>query len=97
MTAISPSAGYVLIRDKKTEKLGDFVIVDEDKKEGMIGKVLKCGDPEIKHDTNGIHTVPCPCKEDDTIIYPKYHSSSFSWQGEEYKIVEFHDVLGVIK
>ncbi|MEI7478546.1 MAG: co-chaperone GroES family protein [bacterium] len=86
---ISPQAGYVLIKDKQTNKIGNFEIVSADEKESMIGEVIKCG--ENKKDE------VCSCSTGQTIVYPKYHSSSFSWLGEEYKIVKFEDVLAIIE
>jgi co-chaperonin GroES (HSP10) len=103
MSVINPSPGYVLIKDKNTNKIGDFdMISDEKERESMIGEVIKCGDPEIVWGENGSlrgthNKKDCPCKKGDIIIYPKYHSSSFTWEGEEYKIVQFEDVLAVIK
>jgi chaperonin GroES len=94
---ISPRVGYVLIKDKQANKIGNFEIVSADEKESMIGEVIECGAEMQIKEGQGIHLTMCPCEVGDTIVYPKYHSSSFSWQGEEYKIIKFEDVLAVIE
>jgi co-chaperonin GroES (HSP10) len=75
--------------------LGNFTISNPDEKESMIGEVLEVGDP-IKKEIAGTIDITIPCKKGDTIIYPKYHSSSFTWEGEEYKIIKHEDCLAVI-
>jgi co-chaperonin GroES (HSP10) len=107
---ITPSAGYVLVKDKTNTNVGRFSVANDGQKESMVGEVIACGDDkrEVTYKENTKQQMPisggkstrlteCPCKVGDTIVYPKYHSNSFTWEGEEYKLIDFNNIIGVIE
>ena len=94
---IQPSPGYVLIKDAPSDKLGNFVISNPEEKESMIGKVIDVGNDILEYSGDKIYKKSAVCKKGNTVVYPKYHSSSFTWEGEQFKIVKFEDVCAIVE
>ena len=63
----------------------------------MIGEVLEVGGEQVTFSGGKPMITAIKLKVGDTIVYPQYHSNSFSWDGQEYKLVSFENIIAVIE
>lgn len=95
---ITPLEGMVLIKDQTEEKIGNFVIVDEIKdRDATIGTIVEVGTDKEVYLIDKVIKKPCPAKKGDKVIYQKYHGHSVNYKGEAYKLVDFADIIALIK
>lgn len=92
---IVPSPGYVVLDpvEKDTRTASGLMLPEQVQEEPLIGIVLAFGGPVhlremVKHS---------PVEEGDKAVYKKYKEQSIKIKGEEYRIVAFEDIIGVIK
>src|ERR1035437_7807480 len=101
MSNITPLPGYVLIKDTK-QTIGGFELASNDKeREAMIGEVVEVA-PNVKLSSEVTSSFnlkdmltmgnATSINKGETIIYRKYHSESFEWGGESYRMVSIDDV-----
>ena len=86
---IYPLAGHVLVRPKKEDKVGEFVLPQGDKENYMIGTVLRCGDNTRK--------MRCPVAVNDVVAFKKYSGDILPLHNDELQLVSFENLIAVIK
>lgn len=95
MPKLKPMNGFVLIKDKKDQTVGNFVIASEEKeREAVIGDVIDTSAGLWHYETGMMQE--CPVQIGNVIIFKKYHCDSVTYDGESFKFVHFNDIVGVI-
>jgi len=87
---IKPLAGYVLVQDEEPRKIGAMDITPDEgeKDKNVIGLVVECG--------KNTDSKKCPVKKGDKVVYKKYTSNEVE-VGEVYRIIEFDNLIALIK
>jgi len=85
---VKPLAGYVLIKDKDFELDGGFVVPESNSDQRVIGEVLDIGEDK-EHKS--------PVKIGDVVVYKKYSKDDLRLQGEDYRLIEFDNLVATIE
>jgi chaperonin GroES len=92
---LKPLGDRVLVKpvEEKEVKKGGIIIPDTAKEKPTEGKVIALGTG--KTDDNG-KKIPFEVKVGDRVLVSKYGGTEIKLDGEEYKILNSDDILGVI-
>lgn len=93
---LKPLMGYILVKPSPSEeKTASGIILPEGSQEKPAqGEVVAIGEDQI---LPGGVVVLCPVKLGQTVIYKKWGGDEIKLGGEEYKLVNFTDLMGVIE
>jgi chaperonin GroES len=92
---VKPLMGYVLVEPSEAEtKTASGLYLPETAQEKPAGQgvVVSLGDPVF---FEGKEILP-PVQLGDKVIYKKWGGDEIKYQGKEYKLVEFKDLMAVI-
>lgn len=93
--AIRPLLGYLVIAPDKAESktAGGLYLPETAQERPAQGKVLAIGD-RLTIDGRPIEI---PVKVGDRVIYKKWGGDEIKYNGVEYKLVKFEDLMAVIE
>ncbi len=100
---ILPIAGYIVVKDYENNKLpSGFITAQEDDKTGNLAEVVECGRDltgtvELFYFGDEFKMLKCPVKKGDIILFNKYAYTEVTIEGESYKLVQFKDIVAIIK
>ena len=92
---IKPLAGYALIEPNEAEErtASGIVLPDTAQEKPAQGRVLAVGGP-IKHPN---HEEKADFKPGDVVLYKKWGGDEIKFEGNEFKLVKFEDVMAIIE
>jgi len=97
---VKPLAGYVLIEREKEKEIGGIEITYDPNKnhtECLIGKVLDVGS-NLESPNSMRAILNCQVKKGDKVIYKQFGGRHLiREEGKEYELIEFDNLVGVIK
>lgn len=95
VSQIQPLAGYVLIEpaQAETKTASGIYLPESTEKKSQHGKVLACGKSKL---VDGKEVV-CPVKVKDLVLYKQWGGNAIKVGEIEYQLMEFDDILAVIK
>ncbi len=94
--SLKPLMGYILVEPSVAEtKTASGIILPESAQEKPAqGKVIAVGDDLILEDGK---VMVCPVKIGDIVVYKKWGGDEIKLNGQEYKLVKFDDLMGVLE
>lgn len=94
-TKVKPLGNRVLVRRLAAEEKlkGGIILPDTAKKKQEQAEVVAVG-PGKKDKTGVVH--PSPVKVGDTILMEKYSGQEVNFEGEEFVILRFDDIIALV-
>ncbi|MDP2670905.1 MAG: co-chaperone GroES [bacterium] len=91
---IKPLAGYALIKplEAETKTPSGILLPDTAQEKPAQGKVVAVG-PNKKHPN---HEEKAEFSVGDTVLYKKWGGDEIKFEGEDYKLVKFDDVMAIL-
>lgn len=100
-TNIVPFPGYALVEAIEDDKIGSFVVVKDDREQPVKGRVMATGDEfddfKSNADYKDVLYFETPVEAGDIIVFKKYANQELTHNGNQYLMVEWKDIMGVIK
>lgn len=92
---IKPLAGYALIEPQEAEEItaSGIVLPDTAQEKPAQGKVLAVGPSTVIEGKE----VKAEFKVGDLVLYKKWGGDEIKFEGKEFKIVKFEDVMAIIE
>ena len=92
---IRPLHDRIIIQrlDEGEQQVGGIIIPDSAKQKPQQGKVVAAGNGKSKDDST---RTPLDVKAGDRILFGKYSGQEITLDGEDYLIMQEHEVLGVV-
>lgn len=89
----TPLSGYILVKPV-IESAGNIVLSDDANKKPQRGTVIAISKALDISEAGTVYR--CPVLKGDTIFYRNWGSELFSYQGEDYVLVRFRDIIAKI-
>lgn len=97
---LNPAPGFILVEVNQQEEQtssGIILSVTPDT-EPNTGTVLKCGPEKVYVNIEGLlEHMPCPIKQGDKILFKKFAGMDAVVDGNNCRLMQFTDVLGLIQ
>ena len=93
---LKPLGDRVLVKpsEPREEKKSGIIIPDTGKEKPQEGKVIAVGKGKVTEDGK---VLPMNVKVGDVVMFGKYSGDEVKIDGEEYKIMNQDDVIGIIE
>ena len=94
--SIKPLMGYVLVQpgEAETKTVSGIYLPEGAQEKPAQGTVIACGEDMVME--NG-KTVKCPVKNGDKVVYKKWGGDEITFEGKEYKLVKFDDLMAILE
>lgn len=92
---LEPLRGYVCLKkevEEKTTRSG-IILNDSSKEKPGLARVIAVGEGKI---VDG-KVLENKIKENDVVVYKKYAGTEFTYEDEEYLIVDMEDILAIVR
>lgn len=91
---LTPTAGYLLIEPLEAERktASGIVLPETHEEKPQKGKVLAVGGAEV---TDSGTKKASPCTIGDTVVYKQWGGNEIKYEGKDYLIVKFEDILAI--
>ena len=92
---LEPLRGYVCLKievEEKTTKSG-IILSDTSKGKPGLARVIAVGEGKI---VDG-KVIDPKIKENDVVVYKKYAGTEFTYDDEDYLIVDSDDILAIVR
>lgn len=91
-----PTAGYLLVEPVENQKqtASGIYLPDSKEEQPQFGHVLSVGADQISE--HGIK-MTSEAKKGDKVVYKKWGGNEVKFEGKDYQILKFEDVLAIIK
>lgn len=95
ISQIKPLAGYVLIEpaESETQTASGIYLPDSEGKKPQHGKILAVGDTTYDDGKE----IKCSVSVGDLVYYKQWGGNEIKIEDKEYQLMEFKDVIAVIK
>jgi chaperonin GroES len=80
--------------EEEEKKVGGIIIPDTAKEKPIQGKVVAVGPGALDKDGKRI---PLEVKKGDRVLFGKYSGTEVSIDGEEYLIMDSHDIYAILE
>ena len=92
---IKPLPGFVLLKplEEESKSIGGVYLPETSKEKPSKGKIIDIGKMPKDGDLNSYYALA----RAETVIYKKWVNETVAHEGEEYLLVKFEDLMGVIE
>lgn len=91
-----PTAGYLLVEPVENQKqtASGIYLPDSKEEQPQFGHVLSVGSDSISE--HGVK-MTSEAQRGDKVVYKKWGGNEVKFEGKDYQILKFEDVLAIIK
>lgn len=95
--AIKPLHDFILVRpvDQEEKTASGIFLPDSAKEKPQIGEVMATGPG--KFDEDGEKRMPVDVKVGQKVLYKKWGGNEVKVGGEEWMLIEHHDVMAIVE
>ncbi len=91
-----PTAGYLLVEPVENQKqtASGIFLPDSKEEQPQVGHVLSVGADHVSE--FGIK-ISAPAEKGDKVVYKKWGGNEVKFEGKDYQLLKFEDLLAIIK